>query len=119
MKKFLVLLLFPLVASAHAGAKEDSVTWEIPTARVDEQPLPIEEIAHIELEVTKDAVVIHTQNFPPTVTTFVYERELPPDYTLCYRARTVDTDGLESDWTEQVCKTVKGQPNPPPGLGVK
>jgi hypothetical protein len=119
MKKFLILLLFPLVAVAHAGAKEDSVTWELPTERVNGDPLPVEEIAHIEIEVTKESEVIHTQEFPPSVLTFVYERELPPDYTLCYRARTVDTQGQASDWSGPVCKTVKGQPNPPPGLDVK
>ena len=121
MKKFLfalVLSVFAVPAFA-AGAQSDDVSWTLPTQRVDGTPLPVNEIDRIEIEVEKDGVVLGVEAFPASITSYTYTRDLPPNYTMCYRARTVDTESLVSDWTAQVCKTVKGKPNPPSNLRVQ
>lgn len=106
------LLCVPFAAHA-AGSQSDDVSWTLPTQRVDGTPLPVSEIAQIEVEVLRDGSLVASDAFPPSVTSFTYQRELPPNYTLCYRARTVDTEGLVSDWTNEVCKIVRGKPQPP------
>ena len=107
-----ILVLFSVPAFA-AGAFSDDLSWELPTQRVDGTPLPVEEIAHISVEAFKDGVQVSVLDYPPSILTAEYPRDLPPNYTMCYRAKTVDTDGLESEWTAEVCKIVRGQPNPP------
>lgn len=105
-------LAVPMAANA-AGAFSDDVEWTLPTSRVDGTPLPVEEIDRIELEVILEGSVLYSDAFLPSITSFTFQRPTPPNYTLCYRARTVDTAGLMSDWTAEVCKTVQGNPNPP------
>ena len=111
-----LLVIFAFVVSPvafSAGAQSDDISWTLPTLREDNTPLLVGEIDRIELEISRDGQVIATEAFPPAVTAYTFVRDLPPNYTLCYRAKTVDTDGLESVWTDPVCKTVKGRPNPP------
>ena len=96
-----------------AGAFSDNLAWELPTQRVDGTPLPVEEIAPISVEAVKDGVQVSILDYPPSILTAEYPRDLPPNYTMCYRAKTVDVDGLESEWTAEVCKIVRGNPNPP------
>lgn len=106
--------------NAHAaGSQSDDVTWVFPTERVDGVPLAVSELAATEIEVSRDGVVIANEVVPAPQTSFTLARDLPPNYTLCYRARVEDVDGLQSDWTNQVCKTVKGKPNPPGQLEAK
>ena len=107
-----LLLLVPTVAFA-AGSQSDDVSWSLPTTRVDGTPLPASELDRTEIEVTRDGSVVATNSVPVPGTSWNLARELPPNYTLCYRARVVDTDGLASDWSAEVCKTVKGKPRPP------
>jgi hypothetical protein len=102
-----------------AGAQSDDVSWALPTSRMDGTPLPASEIDRTEIEVSRDGSVVATDAVPSPVTAYTYTRPTPPNYTLCYRARVVDTDELASDWTSEVCKTVKGKPNPPSGMSVK
>lgn len=112
------LLMFPLAAFA-AGSQSDDVSWTLPTARTDGTPLAPSELAHTEVEVSKDGVVIATDLVPAPGTSYTFARELPPNYTLCYRARVEDTAGLQSDWTNPACKTVKARPNPPGQVDIK
>ena len=102
-----------------AGAQSDDLTWTLPTTRVDGAALPASEIDRTEIEVSKDGTVIGTDAVPAPQTAYTWTRDLPPNYTLCYRARVVDTEEQASDWTNEVCKTVKGKPSPPSGLSVK
>lgn len=115
MKTALALgLAIGLVDTANAaGSQSDDVSWTLPTQRVDGTPLPVSELATTEIEVTRDGAVVATNGVPAPGTSWTLARELPPNYTLCYRARVVDTDGLVSDWSAEVCKTVKGKPRPP------
>ena len=113
-----VLAVFSVPVYA-AGAQSDDVSWELPTQRVDGSPLPVSEIDRVEIEAYKDGVLVASDAFPPAVTSFTLVRDTPANYEMCYRARTVDTDGQLSDWTAQACKTVKGRPNPPNNLRVK
>jgi len=114
----IVLSLFALPAFA-AGAQSDDVSWTLPTQREDGTPLLASEIDRIEIQIRKDGVAQEVRAFPPTVTSFTYDRPLPPNYTLCYRGRTVDVDSQISVWSNEVCKTVKGKPNPPSMDSVK
>ena len=117
---FVVAIMVALPGLAYAaGSQSDDVTWVHPTQRVDSTALPISEIARTEIEVSKTGVVLEVVSVPAPATAYTWTRTAPPNYTMCYRARTVDTDGLSSDWTAAVCKTVKGKPNPPSQLGVK
>jgi len=81
--------------------------------------LPASELDRTEVEVSQDGTVVGTAAVPAPGTAYTWTRALPPNYTLCYRARVVDTDELASDWSSEVCKTVKGKPNPPSGLSVR
>lgn len=113
-----LLVAVPLTANA-AGAQSDDVEWTLPTKRVDGAALPVEELAATEIEVSRDGIVLEIASIAAPATSYTYVRPLPPNYTLCYRARVVDTDGQISDWTGPVCKTVKGKPNPPTINSVK
>lgn len=102
-----------------AGSQSDDVTWTLPTQRVDGAALTAGELDYTEIEISRDGAVVANDAVPAPGTAYAYTRPLPPNYTLCYRARVADTDGLLSDWSSPVCKTVKGKPQPPSGLTVK
>lgn len=114
----LLAVFLPGLASA-AGSQSDDISWTLPTTRTDNTPLPVSEIDRTEIEVTKAGVLVGVDAVPAPATSYTWNRDLPPNYTMCYRARVVDTGGLESAWTAAVCKTVKAAPNPPGQLGVK
>lgn len=114
-----VLTVFLPGLACAAGSQSDDITWVHPTQRVDNSALPITEISRTEIEVSKNGVVLETVSVPAPATAYTWNRTLPPNYTMCYRARTVDTTELASAWTAAVCKTVKAAPNPPGQLGVK
>lgn len=111
--------LFLMDTAKAAGSQSDDVTWTLPTERTDGAPLPASELSHTEIEVSKDGVVIGTDLVPAPGVSFTWTRALPPNYTLCYRARVADTEGQLSDWTNPVCKTVKARPNPPGQVDTK
>ena len=120
MKWLFALIAALMVSPAFAaGSQSDDVTWVLPTSRVDGTALLVEEIAATEIEVSRDGVVLEIASVAAPATAYTFVRPLPPNYTLCYRARVVDTDGQISDWTGPVCKTVKGKPNPPNNVEVK
>jgi hypothetical protein len=114
-----VLTVFLPGLALAAGSQSDDITWVHPTQRVDATALPISEISRTEIEVTKAGVVLETVSVPAPATAYTWNRTLPPNYTMCYRARTVDTNEQASVWTAAVCKTVKAAPNPPGQMGVR
>jgi len=114
------LLLIVMDKAEAAGSQSDDVSWVHPTSRVDGTPLSVEEIEYTEVEVTRDGQVIANDLVPAPGTVYSLPRDLPPNYTVCYRARTKALDPVDpSEWTGQVCKTVKGRPNPPGQLDAK
>lgn len=117
---FVVAVMVALPGLAYAaGSQSDDISWTMPTQRTDSTALPISEIARTEIEVSKTGVVLEVASVPAPATSYTWNRTLPPNYTMCYRARVVDTIGQASVWTAAVCKTVKAAPNPPGQLGVK
>lgn len=115
---FVALAIFILGAAVSqcanaAGAFSDDVSWELPTQRVDGTPLPASEIANIQIRVQRDGVDVALNEYPPSILAMTFDRDLPPNYTLCYAGKTIDTTGLESEWSAEVCKIVRGNPNPP------
>lgn len=125
MKKLLTLAFlfaFPTtVLAQNASWLEDTITFEWPTSRVDGTPLPASELATVEIEARDGPagtplsvlVVAHPG------TSAVNPRSEPYTGTLCYVARAIDTDGLASDWTGEVCRTVNAKPGKPTILEVK
>ena len=114
----ILAVFLPGLASA-AGSQSDDLTWVLPTLRTDGTPLPVAEIDRTEIEISKAGVLVGVDSVAAPATAYTWNRDLPPNYTMCYRARVVDTVEQASDWTDPVCKTVKARPNPPGQLEAK
>ena len=116
------LFALPSVAGAQNAAwSEDTITWQLPTSRTDGTPLAVSELAVTEIEVRDgpSGQVLQTLSVDIPGVTEVYPRSEPFTGTLCYVARVVDTGGLQSDWSNEVCRTVNAKPNRPQLLEVK
>lgn len=105
----LFLALLPFTASAL----DVTVTWTHPTSREDDTPLALSEIASTKIEWG----LCSTATYPSSVTVLA-----PATLKLltglssglyCFRAYTIDTDGLMSDPTGVVQKNLKAKPRPP------
>jgi hypothetical protein len=113
-------LLLPGTALAQAN-QNDVVTWELPTQRVDGTLLPATEYAQTIIQQSSSA----TGTFATVATitgtglTWTNQNTAGVVGTRCYRAIAVDTDGLVSDPSAAVCKTVKAKPRPPGNVRVK
>ena len=105
MRILLLLLLLPCAALADTV----TLTWTAPTQREDATALPATEIAGYRVEWWKDGTAQTGFVVPGAVTTYVHSNLTAGRY--CYTLQTVDTDGLESVATGQVCR--KARPNPP------
>lgn len=113
MKKLLFLCLLPTFAVADII----NLTYEPPTARVDGTALPPAEIANYRLTWTVKGVVQPDRLIPGgTSTAYTLDTGALTGRT-CVILRTVDTDGLESDPSNQSCRNAK--PNTPGNLRVR
>jgi hypothetical protein len=94
---------------AHAAVEPPilSVCWDAPTQRIDGTPLLPEEIAGYQVEHTKGGDVA-TYDVPGAQTTF--DQTVTQYGNHCYRVRVFDTGGLDSFWTDPVCKVVNARP---------
>jgi hypothetical protein len=121
MKKLLMLVLlmaFPATAFAQQSLT-DTLTWILPTAREDGTPFASTEVASVKIRWSTSPggaqageVVV---NGPATSTSLT--RTGPG--LRCYTALVVDTGGLESDPSAEVCKRVNAKPRPITGLTVR
>jgi hypothetical protein len=89
-----------------------TVSWVPPTTRVDDSPLPPDEIASyyvIGYGLSTDQAPIEV-TVPAPATSHTIEG-LSPGLNE-FAVRTVDTNGLSADWSDVVTKVIK--PNIPP-----
>lgn len=107
--KYLIALmvLLPLYAFADVN-----VTWTPPTTRVDDSPLPPEEIAGYRLQYSVNGAA------QPELFVTGAAHVLPiATGRVCVTMATRDTDGHESVFTDEVCR--KANPNRPTNLRVR
>lgn len=122
MKKLFALAML-LVSPAVLA--DDTLTWVHPTTREDLTPLPITEIRGTQIfsgpqggpyvpVLPVDAYV------DPAFTTFVVTRDPLKPGTVCYRVKTIDTDGQVSVFSGERCKTItRAKPKAPTGFTVQ
>lgn len=100
MRHFIItLLLLPALALAEPFRNPTTVTFEYPTERVNNTPLTLQEIEKVEILCSNDDLAYVGEVFPPD-TTWAFVIMEPGDYTC--RARTFDTNGLVSEWSNSV-----------------
>lgn len=126
MKKTLLLMLaaclplFSACDTAKSQTTTDTLTWTHPTARVDGTAMPLSEIRETVIAwgpsggpYTGGSVTVAA----PATTTTIPRPSTPG--TRCYVAMTTDTGNRSSAFTNEVCKTILGNPNPPTNLKVQ
>lgn len=114
------LLFLFLLLPAVAGAK--SLYWEPPTTRVDGTALPLAEIQHFDLCASRVAGCVQgpviLEAGPDWNSVPIEAFDLPPG-TWYFTIRTVDTDGLVSEWADPVSHTIVAPPSPPTALQIE
>jgi hypothetical protein len=107
------ILVYALVWAGKAFAADVTVEWTHPTQRVDGTAITMTEISSTEIQWGAD---VPSPTFPngvsvpaPAATKIV----IVAPGKWCFRAATKDTDGLQSDWTGNVCVNLKANPNKP------
>lgn len=110
------LLLMLASIFTRAEAADASLTWTLPTQRVDNTPVTISEIKHTEiiyglcaagqLPATTASAVFVSPATTGKITGLGYG-------TWCFAARVSDTDGLLSALTPTVSKVYLAPPKPP------
>ena len=107
------LIAFWLLLASFAVFADVTFEWDVPTTREDGSPLAPAEIAGYKLDWTLKGVAQPTVNVPPGVTYTL----VSPVGRVCATLKTVDTDGLVSDPSNQACKN--SRPSKPGNFGVK
>ena len=111
----LMLVLMLLLGSAIARADTVEVSWTAPTERVDGTALPATEIAGYRLSWTLNGTAQSDLTVPPG-TSYTLDTGTQTG-RVCLVMRTVDTDGLESVATGEVCR--KARPRPPGSMRAR
>ena len=106
MKKLILLSLFAI----NANAAEFKLTWETPTERVDGSKLEASSIDGYQIYTKHDGQF----KIMAKVST-VNEYTLPVDFG-CIKMATVDTAGLVSPLSEELCYSL---PLPPSGFKLE
>lgn len=125
MKRVILVLLTLLITAPLWAAVDKDVTWVAPTERVNGDPLPVTDIAGYDLECLResDNVVVYATGLPVTATTHQTPEVFEAGNFFC-RMRTLDTDGLISDWSQSAnftvgrCETTDCRPLPPRSITV-
>lgn len=108
--------LFALcLLSGVAAADSLTWTWTTPTQREDGTALPLSEIKEYKVNWTLNGTALTPVIIPGTLTTYTLSGLAPGRY--CANLTTVDTDGLESAPTGDVCR--KARPKPPGSPGAR
>ena len=113
MKSMIAILA--VLASASALADTADVTFTPPTTREDGTPLPAAEIAGYRLSWTLNGTAQTDKTVPPG-NSYVLDTGASTG-RICAILRTVDTDGLESAPTAEVCR--KARPKAPTSLRAR
>lgn len=104
---------------AQSQATADTLTWSHPTARTDGSALPLAQIRDTTISwgpsggpYTDGSVVVAA----PATTVDIPRPAVPGN--RCYVAMTTDTGNRSSVYTNEVCKMLYANPNPPANLAV-
>ena len=111
---FAAVATWMVLAASRVFADSLTVTWTAPTEREDGTPLPASEIAGYRLMRWFNGAEqpeVSLASIPSVATLDVQPGK------HCVAMRTVDTDGLESAPTDQVCR--KAKPKAPGNLRVR
>jgi hypothetical protein len=90
-----LLLAFPLTANAF----QFQITWTAPNTRTDGTALPPDEIGHYDLYA--DGALLQAV---PAGESSIQISMTPGNH--CFEMKTVDTDGRESDFSNEACKVL-------------
>ena len=117
------IITMPPADSAGATV-QDVLSWTMPTHNTDGTPLLLTDIAatNIAWGSASGGPYPNTQDVPAPATTLTLVRSGDGTGTRCYRAAvttTAATNSVQSQWTPEVCKTVRAPPNPPSDVIVK
>jgi hypothetical protein len=119
------LMVAFLLAGAPSWATGASLVWEPPTTRVDGTPLPAAEIGMYEICVASDSTTCAeggttAPRFYEALASPVPIESLDlPAGSWYFTIRTVDTNGLASEWADPVSYTIVAPPNPPTALQIE
>jgi hypothetical protein len=100
---------------------QDVLTWAYPTLNTDGTALPASQIARTLLvwsTVSGGPYTAGTLDVAAPALTATLTRSTVYG-TRCYKAAIVATNGMQSDYTGEVCKTNTAPPNPPSGLRLE
>lgn len=124
MKKLILVTVIVLLTAPLWAAVEKTATWQPPNTRVNGDPLPASEIAGYDLECQRvGGAVVYATGITAGATTHTTPEVFEAgDYTC--RMRTLDTNGLVSEWSNAVgftvgrCETSDCRPTPPRSITV-
>ena len=104
---------------AQSQATADTLTWSHPTERADGTALPLAEIRETVIAwgppggpYTQGSVTVNA----PARTVDIPRPQTPGN--RCYVAMTTDTGNRSSAYTNEVCKMLYANPNPPSNLAI-
>lgn len=122
MRQGIALIVFAFLAGASWGYDAE-LTWTPPTAREDGLALDPAEIAGYELQASLESsfAIVDAEATAPggTASSFTWSAFSDVPGLYYFRARTVDTEGLVSTWSNIAQRVFKGNPNPPGQLDAK
>lgn len=106
---------------ADAQVVTDTVSWTLPTQRVDGSALPASEIAKTTIAwgTSQAGPFPNVQDVASPGTSHVFTRSSPGTGTRCYVGYVTDTEGRVGGQAGPVCKTVKAAPATVGGLTVQ
>lgn len=124
MRRVVLILLTLLITAPLWAAVDKGVTWLAPTERVNGDPLSAGDIAGYDLEcLTESGTPVYATGLPGNATQHTTAEVFEAGTFYC-RMRTIDTDGLVSDWGQSAlftvgrCETSDCRPLPPRSISV-
>jgi len=80
-----------------------TLKWEAPTARLDGTPMDLSEILRYDIE-------FHGETYTAKPTATHYDVIVSAPGLYCAKIKTVDTNSLESPWSEPACLAIRHAP---------
>jgi hypothetical protein len=125
MKRLVLVILTLLITAPLWAAVDKGVSWLPPTERVNGDPLSASEIQGYDLEcLTEGGAQVYATGIPAGDTSHTTAEVFEAGSYFC-RMRTIDTDGLVSDWGQSAvftvgrCETSDCRPMPPRSITVE
>lgn len=116
----LLLCLSGCIDDVDSQTATDTVSWDHPTQRIDNTPLPLSQIKHTQVSwgtVSGGPYTAGSVNVAGPANSTVVQRTTAG--TRCYVAYTVDLQDRISVASNEACKTIVSPPKQPTNLGVQ